>query len=164
MPSKRSLPYHTETPFLPQPLAGDVLASLVVSVVTIEEGEALRERLALFRHQVSSAIDTIELSISQNHADYLAGRRSWSYDTRIEIETRLRILKRQRQHLQEAFGQCNRRLKHLLHMQQEVPSPLKTPASARAVAFVQAATRLLDASTIAMLWEIVEQRGPRTDP
>ena len=139
------------------------MTSLVGPVATIAEGEALRERLALFRQQTSSAIDTIELSISQNHADYLAGRRSWSYDTRIEIETRVRILKRQRQHLQEAFGQCNRRLKHLLHMQQEGPGTQKTPASARAVAFVQAATRLLDASTIAMLWEIVEQRGPGTD-
>ena len=39
MPTNRPLQFHTETPFLPQPIAGDVLASLVGPVATIAEGK-----------------------------------------------------------------------------------------------------------------------------
>jgi hypothetical protein len=157
MSHDRDVQFHTETPYLPQPLAWDVIETLTQPVETIAEAEARHARISTFRHQVAAAIDTIELAIAQNHADYLGGRKSWSYDTRIEVDARVKILKRQRQHLQDAYGQCNRRLKR---MQQEALEQQRVPPAdmTRAHLFVQVATQFLAPETITMLWELVENQ------
>jgi len=156
MSTGRAEQFRTETPFLPQPLAGDVLEAVTRPFQTLEEGECQHARLTTLRNQVAAAVDTVDLAISQNHADYLGGRRSWSYDTSVEVKTRLRILKRQHQHLQDALGHCNRRLKRLRQEQLEQQRATLTPDVTRAQAFVQVATRFLAQETLTMLWELVE--------
>ena len=165
MSTSRSAQFQTETPFLPQPIAGDVLDAVTRPFETIGEGDTQYARLTTLRTQLMAAIDTIELAISSNHADYLGGRRCWSYETRIEVDTRLRILKRQLQHLAEACGRCNRRLKRLQHEADEVAYHAQTaPDHARSLAFVQVAQQFLDPATLVMLWEIVDtQSGTRME-
>lgn len=158
MPEDRSAQFRTQTPFLPQPLAASVLDELVAPFETVAAGEAQHTRIGTFLTQLMAAIDTVDLAINQNHANYLAGRGSWSYDTRIEIETRLRILKRQRQQVQEAYGRCNRRLKQLAHNQHHASTAKDTPETIRALAFVEAATQMLAPETVRLIWEIVEHR------
>ncbi len=105
----------------------------------------------------------LDLACSQNHANYLGGRSCWAYEVRIELDTRLRILKRQRQQLQEAFGQVNRRLRSLDfdHRTQRRTSP-PSPDISRARLFVEAAEQLLEPTTIRLLWELVDERHEAT--
>jgi hypothetical protein len=158
MSADRDIQFHTETPFLPLPIAGDVLELLTRPWTTLAGGEARAARISAYRAQVGAAIDTIELAISANHADYLGGRWSWSYETRIEVETRLKSLKRQRQHLQEALGHCNRRIKRLTHEQHMALRAPGVPDAARALRFVQIAQQVLDPDTLAMIWDAVEHQ------
>ena len=159
MPTSRDEQFRTETPFLPQPLAGDVLATVVQPCTTLQEAEQQVVQLSAFRQQISAAADTVELAISQNHADYLGGRHCWSYETTLEVRQRLRILKRQRQHLQEAFGACNRRIKELQHQQRQQAVMEKPPEVVRALRFVQMAQVLLAPETVALLWDLVDNQA-----
>lgn len=152
----RSAQFTTETPFLPQPLAPDVLEDVVRPVTTLAEAEAQAARLSDYRQQIAAAIDTVELALNQNHANYVGGRRSWSYETSNEVKARVRILKRQRQHLQEAFGACNRWIKRWHHEHGNRREEGTADAHGRALAFVRAAEVLLDGATLRMLWELVD--------
>ena len=144
-------------PHFPQPLAAQVLAALATPPTTPDALAAQHAAVCLYREQVSVAIDTIELAIQQNHANFLAGRWCWSYETRIEAEALLKTLRRQRQHLQEVFGRVNRQLKRQDHppRTQVVQGPLAPDTHAQR--FVEAAKALLDAETYAMLWEFAQE-------
>jgi hypothetical protein len=159
MATDRKAQFQTETPFLPEPLQGDVLEAAVRPAATLADAEAQQAHLAALRIQLSAAVDTVDLAIANNHADYLGGRRCWSYETSNEVKLRLRILKRQMQQLQDAYGRCNRRIKHLEHVEAHQPREDANPNGTRALRFVQAAEVLLDAETVAMLWEMVEQEA-----
>lgn len=147
------------TPFLPKPLAGDVLAALSGPFATIDAGEARHARLGALREQVSAAIDTIDLAIATNHADYLAGRPCWTYEISIEVKERLRVLKRQRQHLQDAMGQCARRVRRLQYDADHAARDTPPREAQRAQAFVAVAQQVLAPETLALLWEVVDKQG-----
>ena len=142
-------------PFFPAPLTPEVLATLTIPVHTFAEAEDQQGRISAFRDQVSAEIDDIETQIQHNHADYLGGRPSWSYEDRIQTEALLKHLRRQRQHLQELFGRANRRVRHLEAAERGTP---KNENMTVATAFVNAAEQLLDPETFALLMDLAKAR------
>jgi hypothetical protein len=155
--SRDPRPPPTARPHFPQPLAAEALVRVAMPATTLAALEAQYATVCVYRKQISAAIDTIALTIQQNHANYLAGRGCWSYDTRIEAEAVLKTLHRQQQHLQEVFEHVDRQLKRQDHppRAQVVQGP--SAPDTQAQRFVEAAKVLLDAETYAMLWEFAQE-------
>jgi hypothetical protein len=150
-----------QRPHLPQPLAPATLVALAASVTTLEDAQALQAQVRTAREHVSAAIDTITLAIQHNHANFLASRGCWSYETRIEADTILKTLRRQRQHLQECYGRVNRQVRDLEVAARQALRPHGQSAAGDGLAehFMQVARHLLDATTYAMLLEAAREVG-----
>lgn len=149
-------PTETPMPRLPRPLATALMAEVGQTPTTLAAAEAQQTQIQGLRTQVSLAVETLTEALRQNHANFLAGRPTWSYDVCNQMEQRCKTLKRQRQYLQDAFGACNRalhRMRHELTRSQPRTEDKPTP---RAVRFVRAAELLLDQETLAKLWEVVD--------
>ena len=142
--------------YFPAPLTPEALATLAMPVVALTEALDQQGRVSALRDQVSTEIDNIETQIQHNHADYLGGRSSWSYEKRIHIETLLKQLKRQRQRLQEIFGGINRRVRQLQATGSHMPDTMQTNTATR---FMHAAEHLLDPVTFQMIMDLAKESG-----
>lgn len=137
---------------LPAPLSPGAMRHLYDPAPTLDDVTHRQSLLLQRRDQVAAAIDQLDLAIQQNHADFLAHRASWTYDQRIAVDARVRILRRQRQTLQELYGQNNRVLRTLQRAQMETPPPSVSVVDVSFERqFVEVARRLLHPDTYQLL-------------
>ena len=99
----KGLPYIEPPPALPEVLSLETLRPLVDERLEDTDTSAIEERadmISALMQETDVQVDALQIALQRNHANYLHGRGSWPYDIRIEVEERMRQLKRQRVRLQ----------------------------------------------------------------
>jgi hypothetical protein len=141
---------------LPHPLPSATIQAYAQPVATLMEAQARREALLVVKEQVTAAIDASQIAVAKNHANYLAHRPNWSYEYRIQIDERLRILRRQRQTLQELMGSIRRQEQAIRER-----GAVLTDTQVGVTPFQAMAQRLLHPDIYAMLVRAVAEETER---